>query len=117
MARRRSSYARPSRRIIRRVVAFLLGGILLALAPMMARAQGAGPDSVTLQWSAPGDDGNIGTATAYHMRMSLAPIDNSNWSSANVVGGMPAPLVSGTRQSVVVHGLSRDTTYYFAIRT
>src|ERR1043165_9434568 len=91
--------------------------MLLALAPMMARAQAAGPDSVTLQWTAPGDDGSIGTATTYHLHMSLAPITNGNWAGANEIGGMPAPLASGTRQAFVVRGLSRDTTYYFAIRT
>jgi hypothetical protein len=107
---------RQPHRALRRWLAFLVGGVLLLLAPLWARAQGTPPDSVTLQWTAPGDDGTIGTATLYHLRMSTSPITGSNWGSANVVAGLPQPLISGTRQSVVVRGLSRDTTYYFAIR-
>jgi hypothetical protein len=71
---------------------------------------------VALQWTAPGDDGSIGTATSYEMRMATLPITSGNWAMANVVGGLPAPMVSGTRQSVIVRDLSRDTTYFFAIR-
>jgi flagellar hook capping protein FlgD/fibronectin type III domain protein len=90
--------------------------LLLVLAPVAAHAQGANADTVTLSWRAPGDDGNVGTATAYELRMSLQQIDNSTWSAANVVPGTPAPLVAGTSQSMVVRSLSRDTTYYFAIK-
>jgi hypothetical protein len=107
---------RRQRLELRRWLAVFAGALLLLLAPMLARAQGAGADSVTLQWTAPGDDGSIGKATVYFMKMSLAPITAGNWNSANSVAGPPAPLVAGTRQSVVVRGLSRDTTYYFAIR-
>jgi hypothetical protein len=100
----------------RRWLLGLAGVVLLILAPAMARAQGAGADSVMLQWTAPGDDDAIGTATVFHMRMSTAPISAGNWNSAASVPGMPAPLIAGTRQSVVVRNLSRDTTYFFAIR-
>src|SRR6185295_14829778 len=93
------------------------GALLLLVAPILARGQSAPVDSVALQWTAPGDDGAIGTATSYEMRMATLPITSGNWSMANTVAGMPAPLISGSRQSVVVRGLSRDTTYFFAIRT
>jgi hypothetical protein len=86
----------------------------VAAAPLPAGAQGTG--SVTLSWTAPGDDGNFGTAAGYEMRTSLQPIDNSNWDLANVVPGAPVPLVAGTTQSMVVGGLSTDTTYYFALK-
>ena len=107
---------RRQRLELRRWLAVLAGALLLLLAPMLARAQGAGADSVTLQWTAPGDDGMVGKATLYLMKRSTAPINAGNWSAANDVGGLPAPLVAGTRQSMVVRGLSRDTTYYFAVR-
>jgi len=99
----------------RRWLLVLGGALIVVLAPMMARAQSA-PDSVTLQWTAPGDDGNLGTATLYHMKFSISPINSGNWALANEVTGMPAPLVAGSKQSVKLYGLSRDTTYYFAIR-
>lgn len=91
--------------------------LALALAPGVARAQGAGPDTVTLAWTAPGDDDNVGTGAAYEMRLSGSPIDESNWSSAAIVNGAPAPLPAGTRQSMVVRGLTAGITYYFAIKT
>ncbi|HEY3216784.1 MAG TPA: FlgD immunoglobulin-like domain containing protein [Candidatus Eisenbacteria bacterium] len=90
--------------------------LLLELAPAVARSQGAGADSVVLSWTAPGDDGNVGTAASYEIRMANAPITSSNWSSASVVPGAPAPQPAGTRQRAVVRGLSRGTTYYFAMK-
>jgi hypothetical protein len=89
--------------------------LLLALAPAVAKAQGA--DTLVMVWSAPGDDGTVGTASSYEMRMSTSPIDGSNFTSATPVSGLPAPLVSGTRQRVVVRGLTRGTTYYFALKS
>jgi len=97
----------------------LLAGLaaLLAILPALAHAQ-APADTVMLVWTAPGDDGQIGTATSYEIRMSQQPITNdTDWSNAWVIPGAPTPRPSGTRQSVVVRGLSRGTTYYFAIKT
>ena len=87
------------------------------VAPMPARAQGAGTDSLTLAWSAPGDDGDIGTASVYEMRMSTSPIDSSNWSIAALVKGAPVPQPAGTRERMVARGLTAGTIYYFAVRT
>lgn len=101
----------------RKWLPLLAGLLLLVLAPALARAQGAPSDSVTLGWTAPGDDSTVGTATRYEMRQSLAPIDESNWSGATVIPGLPAPLVAGTRQRFTVHGLTYGTVYYFAIKT
>jgi hypothetical protein len=98
------------------VLAFLVALALLVAAPILARAQGA-PDSVSLAWTAPGDDGTIGTAAAYDLRMYDQPINTGNWDLATPVGSLPAPRVSGTRQTVTVHGLSSGTVYYFALRT
>jgi hypothetical protein len=90
--------------------------LLLALAPVVAHAQGT--DSVTVRWTAPGDDARVGTATAYELKWSTTSIDESNWSdSKNIVAAAPTPLVAGTRQSTVVRGLTRGTTYWFAIKT
>jgi hypothetical protein len=88
---------------------------LLALAPVLAHSQDA--DSVVVTWSAPGDDGSIGIATAYDLRMSLSPITEADFDAATPVAGVPAPATTGTRQRASVRGLVRGTTYYFAIRT
>ena len=96
---------------------FLLMALMAPLAtPPPARAQGAGADSVTLTWTAPGDDGNTGTATRYEVRMSQASITESNWSSGSLLSGSPVPLPAGTRQSMLVRGLTNGVTYYFAVK-
>ena len=75
------------------------------------------PTSLTLTWTAPGDDGSIGIATSYDIRYSTSAIDESNWDSATQVTGEPAPAGAGTVQNMIVSGLSPSTTYYFAIKT
>ncbi len=93
----------------------LIGATLAAFAATPAHAQSA--DTVVVGWTAPGDDGAMGTATTYDLRVSESPINASNFTQALTVPGMPTPRVSGTPQSVTVYGLTRGTTYYFAIRT
>ncbi len=100
----------------RRWLSFLAGAAALLLAPALAHGQ-AGPDSVTLAWTAPGDDGTIGTASAYDLRMSLSPIDAGNFGAATAITGLAVPRASGTRETFKVRGLTRGTVYYFAIRT
>lgn len=91
--------------------------LLLVLAPLVAHAQGT--DTVTVSWTAPGDDGNTGTATSYELRMSTTAITAANWGSASVVttDPLPAPASAGTRQRTVVRGLTQGVTYWFAIKT
>jgi chitodextrinase len=74
-------------------------------------------NSCTLSWTAPGNDGNIGTATSYDIRCSTASITDANWSSATQTTGEPAPQIAGTAQSMTISGLTSATTYYFAIKT
>jgi hypothetical protein len=88
--------------------------LLLALAPAIAHAQA---DTLVLVWTAPGDDGSVGTASNYDIRISTAPIDASNFDAAMQIGGLPSPLISGSRQRMVVRGLTRGTTYYFALKS
>ncbi|MBI5709856.1 MAG: fibronectin type III domain-containing protein [Candidatus Eisenbacteria bacterium] len=73
--------------------------------------------SATLAWNAVGDDSLTGTATSYDVRYSTSPITTANWSSATPATGEPAPAAPGTAQSFMVRGLSRQVTYYFALRT
>jgi hypothetical protein len=73
--------------------------------------------NVTLRWTAPGNDGTVGTAYRYEMRRSTRPITSANFASADTVSGMPAPMPAGTVQSVVVPLPSADSLYYFAMRT
>jgi hypothetical protein len=108
--------SRTERMLRRRLfaLAFVFG--VLILAPALASSQTA--DSVIVAWTAPGDDGNKGTATVYDLRWSYTPISDDNFDLATPVEeGVPQPLKSGTQQRVVLHGLSRGRPYYFAIRS
>ena len=80
-------------------------------------ASGATTTSVTLTWTAPGDDDNTGTASSYDIRYSSATITNANWGSASQCSGEPVPQAAGNAQTFTVTGLSPDTTYYFAMKT
>ena len=73
-----------------------------------------------LRWTAPGDDGNVGRASAYELRYSETPVPNDTtswWVAAINAGSLPLPLTAGTRESFTVAGLDSATTYYFIIRT
>lgn len=72
--------------------------------------------SATLSWNATGDDSLTGTANSYDIRYSASPITAANWTTAAQVTGEPTPLVAGSLQTYVVRGLSRQSTYYFAIK-
>jgi len=45
--------------------------------------------SITLTWTAPGDDNSIGTAASYDIRYSTSSITTSNWASATQATGEP----------------------------
>jgi phosphodiesterase/alkaline phosphatase D-like protein len=72
--------------------------------------------TATLGWSAVGDDSLTGTATSYDIRYSTSPITLQNWATATQATGEPTPAAAGTAQSYTVRGLSRQVTYYFAVR-
>ncbi|MBU1043279.1 MAG: fibronectin type III domain-containing protein [Candidatus Omnitrophica bacterium] len=77
---------------------------------------GSTENTVTLAWSATGDDAASGTATSYDIRYSTALITLANWASATQATGEPTPAIAGTSQTMTISSLSRETTYYFAIK-
>jgi len=73
--------------------------------------------SCQLTWTAPGDDGIIGTASEYDIRFSTSNINGITFFFATQVSGEPDPEVAGTTQEMTITGLEPATKYYFAIRT
>jgi hypothetical protein len=71
--------------------------------------------TLTLRWTAPGDDGSAGTASAYDLRSSTAPITSSNFNSASQVPGALSPRPAGSQEMIIVTGLPPLATYYFAL--
>ncbi len=76
----------------------------------------ATPTSLTLSWTAPGDDAGTGTATAYEVRRSISPITEGNFAAATLCAGPPAPTAAGSAQQMVITGLQPGSTWYFALR-
>lgn len=106
---------------IRRILAFAAVAALLATAAGTLHAQTSGT-TVTLLWTAPGDDGTTGRATRYDIRYSVNTISGTDtltwWNGATAVptaGKVPA--LPGTADSMAVTGLTAGTRYYAIIRT
>jgi ferredoxin len=72
--------------------------------------------TINIRWTAPGDNGNVGTAAYYNIRYALQPIDENNWDDAIEVNNPPDPEPAGTLQNCSITGLDAATIYYFAIK-
>ncbi|MEZ4651225.1 MAG: fibronectin type III domain-containing protein [Candidatus Eisenbacteria bacterium] len=75
-----------------------------------------GQTSIRIAWTAPGDDGDQGQATAYDARYSTAPISESTFGQLPKILGVPFPQPAGSHQTATVSGLAAGTRYYFAIK-
>ena len=74
-------------------------------------------NSITLTWTAPGDDGDEGQAKTYDIRYSTSEITDANWDEATQCEGEPPPKPAGEPETFTVTDLSPSTTYYFAMKT
>jgi Leucine-rich repeat (LRR) protein len=72
--------------------------------------------SVTLAWTAVGDDTTTGTATSYDLRYSKDPIGWTDWEDATQVPDEPVPAPSGTAEQMEIQGLVDGSTYYFGMK-
>lgn len=86
------------------------------------RVTGSTGSAITLAWTAPGDDGAVGQANFYELRMRTdAPITAANFATSQLLNPMPpfpnapVPAPSGTTQTYTVTGLAPLTGYWFAI--
>lgn len=80
-------------------------------------ASNATGNSIQLTWTAPGDDGNSGTATAYDIRLSTSNINSGTFNSATIISNLPTPKAAGQPETLIVSGLDQEVTYYFALKT
>ncbi|WP_434382805.1 lamin tail domain-containing protein [Melittangium boletus] len=88
----------------------------LAPAAVTLRVEGTVTSTrVPLAWSAVGDDGMLGLASAYDLRYSTSPIDAANFASATQVLTDP-PLPPGSAEAVEITGLTPSTRYYLALK-
>lgn len=75
------------------------------------------PNSVQLLWTAPGDNGVVGTAYGYDIRYATEPITDDIWALATQATNEPQPQAAGSAESMVIDNLTSLVTYYFAIKT
>ena len=77
--------------------------------------RGPGP-GVTLTWTAPGSDYQVGKAARYDIRVSSSPISESGFWQAHEVAGAPTPGPAGTRESLALTP-PRPGRLFVAVRT
>lgn len=75
-------------------------------------------NTISVSWKAPGDDGILGTASSYDLRISDKEIntsDQSSWNRATSVMNEPIPLPVGTTQTYIFSSLTPNVSYWIAI--
>ncbi len=70
--------------------------------------------SVTLSWTAPGDDHDSGQAYEYIIRFSTSTLSASSWPAAPRAISTP-PQLANLEESLLISGLQPDTAYYFGL--
>jgi hypothetical protein len=107
----------PTPRLAAALALTLLAALLAA--PPLTHAQTT-TTSVTLTWTASGDDGMIGSASRYDLRISATAVgaDTLSWWNAATVVSMTGkvPAAPGSADSVSVPNLVPGTRYYAILR-
>ena len=80
------------------------------------RAISSTATTVTLSWTAPGNDGDTGTASQYHLRYATSLLSEQTWNTATEVAGVPAPQTAGSKETFAVTALAAGL-YYFGLKT
>jgi subtilisin family serine protease len=72
--------------------------------------------SVTLAWTATGDDGNIGRPSLYAVHGANAPIDDANFPLAPYTRNKPATVDAGGGETLLVKFLPPAKPFWFALK-
>ena len=73
--------------------------------------------TVTLTWTAPGNDEYTGRASSYDIRYSTSSMQTEqDFANASIFGNVPQPNEAGTIEIFTASGLLPGTRYYFRIR-
>jgi len=96
------------------------GSFWAQIAELEAYQQLDFPDGVTLTWTAPGDDGDQGTADSYDVRFSRTEmVDDADFNAATPVDAtlIPTPQPAGFPETISVGGLPPGQVFWVAIKT
>jgi len=85
--------------------------------PITGLVAGAIDTTITLEWIATGDDGEVGSAYLYDVRfLPHVSVDDGNWEEAWFAFGEPPPGPMWTLETLVFENLTPNTTYHFAAK-
>ena len=73
--------------------------------------------TLTLVWTAPGDDDVSGQASSYDLRYSQEKITETSWSTSTPFPRNPDPARAGSRERTTLRGLDPRSVYHVALRT
>lgn len=106
-----------------KILSWIALGLLALLAilflPFRSEAQ---VPSITIEWTAPGDDGTVSRASTYDIRYRNTNVAGTDtltwWNGATVVAGPPVPSISGTREvfTITPSGGFAVGTWYVAMK-
>jgi WD40 repeat protein len=71
--------------------------------------------TVTLTWTAPGDDGTEGQAARYDLRRSQSLLTEAGWEAATVADSSMVPKIAGLAETLTVEGLVGGA-WFFALK-
>ncbi len=108
--------------LVTRVNVYTNGLFYTQVAEIKATAPLELKNSLRIHWTAPGDDGSIGTATSYDLRWSTSPIPTDI--SVDAFGALPevpgvnetAPQPAGQQEEILFQDLEDEADYYFALK-
>lgn len=72
---------------------------------------------LSIEWTAPGDDGSEGRAASYVVKTSVYPIvTEEDWNEAEGKPGEPLPSPAGTRERMTIRNLGTASYVYVSMR-
>jgi subtilisin family serine protease/chitodextrinase len=72
--------------------------------------------SISLAWTATGDDGMIGRPRVYAVRAGLQPLDEASFVTAPLQRVVSATVDAGGTERLLFRGLAAATAYWFALK-
>ncbi|MHC5080686.1 MAG: hypothetical protein ACYTHN_16875, partial [Planctomycetota bacterium] len=82
----------------------------------LAGSMGPSPGVIAVSWTATGDDGSVGNASAYEVKYATFMIDATNFDTATTYPQNWQPLPAGNLENHSLSGLPPGQTFYLAIR-
>jgi hypothetical protein len=80
------------------------------------RVVAGGDSSLTLAWTASGDDGRIGRPALYRIRLAAAPLDSASFANATFGVDAPATVDAGGGERYTIDKLPRGRRFWIGLR-